>query len=208
MYSSAPFEGTPADFIDQTRRLFSEMDRDYRQVAAASGFVCTGCEENCCRSLFYHHTFLEYVLLRAGFETLSRAGQRQILQRATAYVRSIQTRGRQAGAEGLMCPLNEQGRCILYAVRPMICRLHGTPHVFSPPGQRKIEGPGCRAFYRRIDGRQAQCLDRTPHYIELARLEARFKQHLALNQKIKLTVAEMLLREPTGTVAEAILSSG
>lgn len=206
MHPSPPSEGIPADIVKQAQRLFSRMDREYQQVAAASGFVCTGCEENCCRSLFYHHTYLEFILLRKGFEGLSRSGQIQILERATAYVHTVLSENQGADAEGVMCPLNEEGRCVLYSVRPMICRLHGIPHELKPPGHQKIQGPGCRAFYRQSGNRQAHRLDRTPYYTQLARLETEFKHLLALNRKIKLTVAEMLLKNPEGAFVEVVSS--
>jgi Fe-S-cluster containining protein len=203
--SSAP-KGIPADIIKRARRLFSGMDREYQQVADVSGFVCSGCEDNCCRSLFYHHTYLELILLRKEFEGLSRGRQKKILERATAYVDTVLSGSRGTGAEGVMCPLNEAGRCALYSARPMICRLHGIPHELKPPGHRIIQGPGCRAFHRQNGNRPLQRLDRTPLYLQLARLEAELKKLLALNRKIKLTVAEMLLRHPGGAVAELISS--
>ena len=44
------------------------MDADYASVSRAYGFTCRGCDENCCRTKFYHHTFLEYLYIKAGFE--------------------------------------------------------------------------------------------------------------------------------------------
>jgi Fe-S-cluster containining protein len=206
MHPSPPSEGIPADIIKQAHRLFAGMDHEYQQVAAASGFVCTGCEENCCRSLFYHHTYMEFIILRKGFEGLSRAAQRKIQERATAYVHTLLSASQGTGTEAVMCPLNEEGRCVLYSVRPMICRLHGIPHELKPPGHQIIQGPGCRAFYRQSGNRRTYCLDRTPFYTQLARLEAEFKHLLALNQKIKLTVAEMLLKNPGVAVVEVMSS--
>lgn len=205
MYSPYPHGEHLSDFFDQARRLYSEMDQDYEKAAGASGFACNGCEENCCRTLFYHHTYLEYTLLQSGFNKLPRARQRIIVERATAYVRSVTKSG--VTGEQVICPLNEEGRCILYPVRPMICRLHGIPNRFTPPGHPQRLGPGCKAFYQQCGQREEHRLDRTPHYLKLARLEAQLKQQSGLNQKIKLTVAEMLLKKPTGDIAEFLSSA-
>ena len=174
------------------------MDRAYNQAASAAGFVCTGCEDNCCRSLFYHHTYLEYIFLRSGFAELSQARRQEIKERALAYVRSVSATPAGPVGKRMICPLNNEGRCRLYAVRPMICRLHGIPHEFTPPGHSLRLGTGCKAFYDQSGPNENYRLDRTPHYLEMARLEAQFKWQLGLNQKIKLTVAEMLLRQSLG----------
>ena len=202
MNSLRPFKGNLSELVDQARRLYAEMDRDYDKAAGASGFVCNGCEDNCCRSLFYHHTYLEYIHLHKGMADLPRVRQQDIIERATAYVRSISES--RPVKEQAMCPLNEKGRCILYSVRPMICRLHGIPHEFTPPGQPQLLGTGCKDFYHQCGPQENHRLDRTPHYLKLARLETEFKLQLGLNQKIKLTVAEMLLRKPVGTIGELL----
>lgn len=192
-----------SEAIGRIRLLFTEMDKDYRRVAGDNGFVCEGCEENCCLSLFYHHTYLEYILLRTGFEKLPIGRRQKIIERAAAYLRTVSADSKLTGSNRPLCPLNEEGRCILYASRPMICRLHGIPHEFAPPGQPLRVGPGCKDFYRQCGQKEGRRLDRTHHYMELARLEARIKNRLGLRQKLKLTVAEMLLREPPGRMSSA-----
>ena len=202
MNTRPPFKGTFSELVDQARCLYAEMDRDYDRAAGASGFACNGCEDNCCRSLFYHHTYLEYFLLHKAMADLPCARQQEIVERATAYVRSVSES--RPDEEQAMCPLNEKGRCILYSVRPMICRLHGIPNEFMPPGHPQRLEAGCRDFYQQCGPQEKHRLDRTPHYFELARLEAEFKRCLGLNQKMKLTVAEILLRKPVGTIAELL----
>jgi len=196
MHPPTPPEGSLSDFIEQARRLFTGMDRDYQTASQASGFTCTGCDDNCCRTLFHHHTYLEHTFLHSGFEALPQDRQRKIVKRAAAYVRSVAAGNSGPAGVQAMCPLNEAGRCVLYPVRPMICRLHGIPHRFTPPGQPQRVGPGCKAFYEQSPRQKRHRLDRTPHYLKLARLEARLRQRLGLTRKIKLTVAEMLLRKP------------
>jgi Fe-S-cluster containining protein len=92
-----------------------------------------------------------------------------------------------------MCPLNREGRCVLYAHRPMICRLHGIPHALRRPDGRVLTGPGC-------DDYAAQCgpvvkarLDRTPLYTAMAQVERELRQALGFEGKTKMTIAEMIL---------------
>lgn len=198
MHPLTPPEGVLLDFIEQTRRLYIDMDRDYRRSADASGFVCNGCEDNCCRTLFYHHTYLEYITVRAGFAKLSRDRRELTQARAADYLRAVATGGGRLNQHPI-CPLNEAGRCILYGERPMICRLHGIEHGFTPPGREQQRlGPGCEDFYRQCGHTVHQRLDRTPHYLNLAKLEAQFKQGLGIHRKLKLTLADMVLKDLFG----------
>jgi len=198
MHPLTPPEGVLLDFIEQTRHLYTDMDRDYRRSADACGFVCNGCEDNCCRTLFYHHTYLEYVTVRAGFAKLSKDRRELTRARAADYLKAVAAGGNNINQRP-MCPLNESGRCILYAERPMICRLHGVEHGFTPPGQIQVRiGPGCEDFYRQCGHTAHQRLDRTPHYLKLAKLESDFKQVLGIHRKLKLTLADMVLQELFG----------
>ena len=53
--------------------LFAGMDAAYDAVAQHHGFHCDGCEENCCRTRFYHHTLTEAAYLFEGYRVLDRA---------------------------------------------------------------------------------------------------------------------------------------
>ena len=194
MHPPPPPQGVLSDFIEQTRRLYTDMDRDYRLSADACGFVCNGCEDNCCRTLFYHHTFLEYITVRCGFAKLTRDLRKLTQERAADYLRAVAAGGGRIGPRPI-CPLNEAGRCILYAERPMICRLHGIEHEFTPPGQPQRLGPGCKDFYRQCNPAARHRLDRTSHYLKLAKLEKQFKQVLGIHRKLKMTLADMLLND-------------
>lgn len=44
-----------------------------------------------------------------------------------------------AHAEGERCPLLEDHRCLLYAARPIICRTHGLPIIYSEGNERKAD---------------------------------------------------------------------
>ncbi|MEW6670386.1 MAG: YkgJ family cysteine cluster protein [Thermodesulfobacteriota bacterium] len=168
------------------------MDQAYRAAAEQSGFVCSGCEENCCRSRFYHYTWLEYFYLLEGFHRLAPEDRRSIRQ-AAENVRQ-QDRLETSGADSRpMCPLNLEGRCRLYPHRPMICRLHGIRHKLQRPGKVLLCGPGCETFERLRPVPGEARLDRTPYYRQMAELELKFKNEAGICRKVKMTIAEMIL---------------
>lgn len=180
----------------QLKDLFGRMDQAYEALALQTGFHCRGCEDNCCRSLFYHHTVAEYLFLRQGLGRLSAARRTEICERAQ------RSSGRGTSAEvseaGGMCPLNEEGLCVLYAQRPMICRLHGIPHQLRRPDGTLQTGPGCSAFYNGNGRTDSLRFDRTPWYLALARLEGELRRATGFQGRIRLTIADMMLEEVQG----------
>ena len=95
----------------------------------------------------------------------------------------------------LWCPLNDDGLCTLYHFRPMICRLHGIPHELQKPGQSPVYGPGCETFDRRCGHKGYLKFDRTPFYRQVAMLEQEVKRAMGFDGKIRMSVAEMILKK-------------
>lgn len=184
--------GNPALFFERLRQLYAEMERGYKRAAETYGFNCSGCVDNCCLTRFHHHTHVERHLLIDGFKQLPIEQQSAITERALNVCREMETADKNLKKLQIMCPLNVDGRCCLYAHRPMICRLHGIPHQLSKPGGVPVQSPGCEEFMRRHGNMPYQNFDRTPYYYDLVRLESEFKQALGFTDKIKLTVAEIL----------------
>ena len=167
------------------------MDSAWDAVAQKYGFECNGCSDNCCQSLFYHHTHVEKAYLNHGLKHLATEKQKIILRRAADYVKiTFQSHGH-GHSKKIMCPANEDGKCLLYPYRPMICRLHGLPHELSRPGSAPVKGPGCDAgnftAYNYIP------FDRTPFYRQMARIEMQFQTSTQQSGRIKETIAQMLL---------------
>jgi Fe-S-cluster containining protein len=183
----------PAPLLERLQCVLHDMDAAYERAAAAHGFVCSGCSTSCCRTRFHHHTLLEYLYLRDGFSGLPADGREGIQANAAAMAARSEPTALVAVDLRPMCPLNAEGRCVLYAHRPMICRLHGIPHTLRPPGRPAQQSPGCEEFHRRCGRPDGPLLDRTPLYTELARLEAECRRVLRLRRKIRMTIAEMLL---------------
>lgn len=181
---------TPYDFSSLIR-LYKRMDAAYDRVADRYNFQCTGCTDNCCTSLFFHHTFIEKAFLVQGFLQMDPIRKQEVRSRAADYVSQTFADGHEGRSLKLMCPLNLQGRCTLYSFRPMICRLHGLPHELHPPGRQTIKGPGCDAG--QFDANPYIPFDRTPFYMDLAAREQQFKNQHNLTGRPRLTIAQMLL---------------
>jgi len=106
---------------------------------------CTGC----CRGLF-DITLLDAALLRRGFDRLSPAQQLPVRGRATARIAELQRQWPDFPPPYILnllpdelwtempeddvtpCPLlGDDGLCLVYAERPLICRQHGLPLIDS-----------------------------------------------------------------------------
>lgn len=177
--------------------LYADMDAAYARASSALGLSCRACDDNCCPSHFQHHTRVEWLYLFEGLGGLDAAERRTLAKRAEANVAGC----REALAAGqtprVMCPLNEDGLCRLYAHRFMICRLHGVPNVlFTPRGA--MEFPGCAKAQALVAaGRGEAAMDRTPLYRRLAAIEMDLLGPARTRlPKVDMTLSEMLLAGP------------
>lgn len=176
--------------------LYKKMDATFDKVAAHYQFQCNGCEDNCCRSLFFHHTFVEKAFLQYGFSRMDTKVQKKIRKNTAAYVNktfsdNLPQKGVPPKSLKLMCPLNQDGRCALYFFRPMICRLHGLPHELTRPADAcTVRGPGCDAGG--FDDKTYIPFDRTPFYVQMAAIEQTFRKNTGHTGKIRETIAHML----------------
>jgi Fe-S-cluster containining protein len=180
------------DVLAELPVIYGRMDAAYDRVAEAHGFHCSGCEDNCCLTRFFHHTLVEYLYLMKGFDGITPSLQSQLIQQAVRVNAQVDAAVSMGEVSRVMCPANSDGLCILYDFRPMICRLHGISHQFRHPSGKIISGPGCAAFESRHDPTVGVLLDRTPFYRDMAMLEGRVREKIGIQKKIKMTVAQML----------------
>jgi Fe-S-cluster containining protein len=183
----------PVVFIQRLKQIYATMDHAYAMAANNYGFSCDGCGDNCCRTRFYHHTMIEYAYVKEGLMSLRAEMQNQLRLRALSVSETVEKSAGRQEAVKLMCPLNFDTRCILYAYRPMICRLHGIPHELKKPGQPGTSGPGCSTFDDRCGQKPYIPFDRTPVYRDMAKLEQAVRQATGIEGKIRMTIAEMIL---------------
>jgi hypothetical protein len=186
-------------FLEKLEKIFLSMNEKYDEAASHYDFQCRGCDENCCMTLFHHHTYLEFFFLKKGFETLSSEIKKQIYDSAVKICRNTKEPDNKTGSARTMCPANAGGKCLVYYYRPMICRLHGIPSEWSFPSKtgtnRNVVSSGCEEFGRQCKKKNYYKFDRTPFYNQMAQLENHLKKHFKFTQKIKKTVAEIIVCE-------------
>ncbi len=182
--------------LNRLESLFRRMDRAYTNAAEQYGFRCIGCADNCCLTRFYHHTLCEYLYLVEGMGTLASSLRQAVKKQALAVSDRMAEADRRGESLRIMCPLNQNGRCQLYPYRPMICRLHGIPHELQRPDGHVIKNPGCDQFFEQCRERgktDSFRFDRTPFYRQLAMLEQELRRETGYVDKIKLSMAQMLV---------------
>jgi hypothetical protein len=182
--------------------MYKEMESEYDKVAAQLGFSCEGCPDNCCDSYFQHHTYAEWSYLWLGFLQLPVDEQRAILIRAEANQRACEEVLARGEHPQVMCPLNQNGHCILYPYRLMVCRTHGVPATMTRPDGKRLTFPGCFQCQELVEEgylnkKGVPHMERTPLLRQLAMLENDLMEgRRHLYPKIKLTIAQMLLQGP------------
>lgn len=188
--------------IARLKTLYEEMDAAYDIVAGRLNFSCEGCDDNCCDSYFLHHTYAEWSYLWYGFGKFSDEKQQEILRRSEEYVNGCHKAQSEGEQPQLMCPLNENGLCILYPYRLMVCRTHGIPAAMTRPDGRQLRFPGCFRCQEVVqksytDQEAVPRMERTHLLRELVAIENDLfsgKRHLY--PKVKLTIGEMLIKGP------------
>jgi hypothetical protein len=173
------------------------MEEAYDRVAAELDFGCSGCPDNCCDSYFLHHTYLEWSYLWQGIDELSRERQQEVIEKAQAYIISAETSLQRGERPQIMCPLNENGLCLVYKHRLLVCRTHGVPARITRPDGKVLEFPGCFRCQEKVEQLTGPPLqvERTPLLTRLAQLENEYldnKRHLY--PRVKLTIAQMLVK--------------
>jgi hypothetical protein len=192
----------PEALVLRLERIYRAMEKDYDRVATQLSFSCSGCPDNCCDSYFLHHTYVEWAYLWVGFRQLSSEKQNEILARAGEAVSACAEALAQGQRPLVMCPLNEQGLCLLYPYRLLVCRTHGVPATMTRPDGKRLDFPGCFRCQDIVNAREIKAnnlprVERTPLLRELVMLENELLTGIRqLCPKVKMTIAEMLVNGP------------
>ncbi len=189
---------------ERMAQIYQEMAEDYQRVATELRFSCDGCPDNCCDSWFQHHTYIEWAYLWRGFCQLSQEKQVEIVERSRRYCVDSEKVLAAGQRPQIICPLNEEGRCLLYTHRLMVCRTHGVPATMQRPDGKRLNFPGCFRCQELVQkqygtGREESVprVERTLVLRRLATLENEFldgKRHLY--PRLQLTIAQMLTKGP------------
>jgi hypothetical protein len=201
----------PPEMTEELAAIYQTLQEEYERTAARIPLACAGCPDNCCDSWFHHHTYSEWAYLWQGLRLLEEQVLSRIVGRAEDYVRQSQAQLAAGQRPRLLCPLNEDGLCILYQHRLLVCRMHGVPAAMTRPDGCSLRFPGCFRCQEIVREKYAQenkapAMDRTQMFIRLAELENRLlhgqRQHVP---KVKKTIAEMIVQGPP-VIAESFFS--
>lgn len=196
---STDYQFDVTTYLDRLYEIYNNIDSEYERAANFYKFSCNGCETNCCDTVFYHHTLLEYFAVLEGFDNLSENAKTRALERAQSYVKTLNKyRGKESQIK-IMCPLNFDGLCSIYKHRPLICRIHGLPGLLKHPKKGTQSFTGCKRFESINKKERKELIDRTPFYTQIATLEGQLRKSMDYLLKFSKTIAEMLIdRNLTG----------
>jgi len=188
-----------AEMVRDLENIYQELESEYNRVAEELNFSCSSCPDNCCDSYFLHHTYLEWAFLWRGFGQLVKEKQSELLERCRAYILQCEKAEQKGERPQVMCPLNEEGLCILYSHRLLVCRTHGVPATMTRPDGQKLRFPGCFRCQdivgSKFENVEPPAVERTLSLRKIVQLEDELlehKRHLA--PKVRMTIAEMLVR--------------
>ena len=190
------------EMVMSIEEIYNKLEGLYSGVAQKIRFSCEGCPDNCCDSYFLHYTYLEWAYLHIGMKALPLEKQAALTLKAMDYQEECKKAKAVGDRPQVMCPLNENGRCILYNHRLLVCRTHGVPATMGRPDGQRLEFPGCYRCQKIVDKKymhqsEAPKVERTPFLQRLASLENELlenKRHE--HPKVKMTIAEMLTQGP------------
>ena len=174
----------PLQVLQDYQTLITEIDQVCHEIKRRypEHISCKkGCPGNCCRRHISVFPIEAMMFARA------------LQQRPAGLVVDIQHKARQSTSFG-PCPLLENGACLMYEARAVICRTHGYPILSEYRGHRSIGF--CHKNFKNIP---TASIDRM---IELAPLNERLT---ALNLQFLTEYTGRLPRKNRFTVGEALL---
>ncbi|MBL0224874.1 MAG: YkgJ family cysteine cluster protein [Geobacteraceae bacterium] len=113
--------------LDNYFQMVARVDalcRGIQDVLSGQITCSEGCS-SCCTAITLFP--VEAAALHAALEALPEAQQAAIRRHVAGH------------ADGERCPLLDDHRCLLYAARPIICRTHGLPILYTDGNQRKVD---------------------------------------------------------------------
>jgi len=191
----------PTELSAKLTDVYNNIEAEYERIARRIGLSCSGCPDNCCDSYFLHYTYAEWAYLWEGMLKLDQESRNRITGRAELYIEESSRVIARGSHPQSMCPLNDEGRCLLYTHRMMICRLHGIPATMTRPDGKTLKFPGCFRCQEIVAGddraEEAPAMDRTNLLGRMAAIESELlggRRHLF--PKVRRTIAEMIVAGP------------
>ncbi|MFZ2950147.1 MAG: YkgJ family cysteine cluster protein [Desulfuromonadaceae bacterium] len=109
-------------FLENYRQLTARVDFLCATIVAALGeqITCSAGCSSCCTSITVFP--VEAAAMREVLQQLPDRQAEEILRHVSEH------------ADGERCPLLLHNRCLLYEARPIICRTHGLPIIYTTDG--------------------------------------------------------------------------
>ena len=116
-----------SQFLENYKQLTARVDSLCDAITAALGeqLTCSAGCSSCCTSITVFP--VEAAAMREVLENLPHRQSEEIHRHVTEH------------ADGERCPLLLHHRCLLYEARPIICRTHGLPIIYTSDGQRNSD---------------------------------------------------------------------
>jgi uncharacterized protein len=176
--------GVILQFLKEYQQLITNVDRRCRRIISRhpDHIACTkGCAGNCCR--------IHLSVYPVEAVSLAMA----LLQMAPGIQDRIQHKALHTNSFG-PCPLLEDGACLMYDARAVICRTHGLPMLTEYRGHRSI-GFCSKNFKHRCPVPEEDIIDLSQIHRSLAEVNRRFIQaaghHLPSGDRF--TIAQALV---------------
>lgn len=114
-------------YLDNYKQLIARVDALCNEIAAVLGtqITCSAGCSTCCSS------FTVFPVEAAYMRHILEATPDQLAEEIRSHVAEH--------ANGERCPLLFQHRCLLYEARPIICRTHGLPIIYTTDGHRNSD---------------------------------------------------------------------
>src|ERR1035437_6992065 len=113
--------------LDNYKQLLARIDALCREIVSALGeqITCSDGCSSCCTAITIFP--VEAAALRDAMDALPEM-EAESIRRHVAL-----------NASGERCPLLSHDHCLLYASRPIICRTHGLPIIYTEENQLKSD---------------------------------------------------------------------
>jgi len=170
--------------LDNYKQLTARVDALCNAIAASLGeqITCSeGCS-SCCTSITVFP--VEAAAMREALKSLPDNQAEEIRRHISE----------QAGKE--RCPLLLNHRCLLYEARPIICRTHGLPIIYTANGQRNSDCcPLNLTEAESVPGSSAVDIDKL-NTLLVAVNSIYLSQSASIESPERLTIAEVITRSP------------
>lgn len=116
-----------SSFLENYKQLTARVDALCNAIAATLGerLTCSAGCSSCCTSITVFP--VEAAAMRETLDNLPVEQAEEIRRYISAH------------ADNERCPLLSNHRCLLYEARPIICRTHGLPIIYTTDGRRNSD---------------------------------------------------------------------